>query len=133
MSVTLVEARKLIEVGIAKAEELGVKMVVAVVDEQGHPVAVHRMDGANWVPWDLTIAEAFTSAAFRRNGADLKVLENAPFFRSFANIHGGRPFAGLGSLILERDGVIQGVLSAGGAIEEIDLQIAKAAVAAWAS
>ncbi len=131
MSVTLAEAQKLIDVGIAKAEELGVKMTVAVVDEQGHPVAVHRMDGANWISWDLTTAEAFTSAAFRRDGADLKRLEEQPFFRSFANMHGGRPFAGLGSLTLKRDGVIEGVLSAGGATEDVDEKVARAAVAAW--
>ena len=131
MSVTLEEAKKLIAVGITKAEELGVKMTIAVVDEHGHPVAVHRMDGANWITWDLTTAEAFTSAAFRRDGADIKRIEGQPFFRSFANIHGGRPFAGLGSLTLKRDDVIQGVLSAGGATEDVDQVVAQAAVATW--
>ena len=131
MSVTLAEAQKLCAAGIAKAEELGVKMTVAVADEHGHPVAAHRMDGANWISFELTIAEAFTSAAFRRPGAELKRLEEQPFFKSFANMHGGRPFAGLGSLLLTRDGVIEGVLSSGGATEDIDEQVSKAALEAW--
>ena len=131
MSVTLAEAQKLAAAGIAKAEEMELKMTIAVVDEHGHPVLVHRMDGARWLTVDLTIAEAFTSAAFGRPGAELKRLEDLPFFRAFANIHGGRPFAGLGSLTLTRNGVIEGVLSAGGAREEQDEVVAKAAVEAW--
>ena len=131
MSVTLAEAQKIAAAGIAKAEELEVKMAIAVVDENGHPILVHRMDGARWLSVDLTIAEAFTSAAFGRPGAELKALQEMPFFRAFANIHGGRPFAGLGSLPLVRNGVIEGVLAAGGAREEQDEVVAKAAVEAW--
>jgi uncharacterized protein GlcG (DUF336 family) len=131
MAVSLAEAQRMIDAGIAKAEDLGVTMTFTVTGTDGYPVAQNRMDGGNWITWDLNRAAGFTSAAFKRNGADLKLLENAPFFRSFANIHGGRPFAGLGGLILERDGVFHGVMSAGGSTEDVDLQVALAAVGAW--
>ena len=46
MTLTLTRARACIERGFTKAQALGFKVAIAVVDEAGHLVACARMDGA---------------------------------------------------------------------------------------
>src|SRR5437868_5598238 len=45
---TLSEARRIIDGGIAKARELNVDISIAVCDVGGHLIALNRMDNANW-------------------------------------------------------------------------------------
>ena len=63
-SVTLADAKRMIEAGERKADELGQPMNVAVVDAGGNLVAHVRMDGA-WIgSVDISIKKAFTARAF---------------------------------------------------------------------
>ena len=48
MALTLAEANRIIAGTIAKAEELNIKVNVAVCDAGGRLVAFNRMDGAIW-------------------------------------------------------------------------------------
>ncbi len=48
MSITLEEAERALDAAIAKANELGAKMNIAVVDAGGKLVAFKRMNGAIW-------------------------------------------------------------------------------------
>ena len=48
MSLTLAESNRVVQGAIAKAEELGIKINVAVCDAGGRLVAFNRMDGAIW-------------------------------------------------------------------------------------
>jgi len=48
MAITLDEANKMVAGAIAKAEELNIKINVAVVDAGGRLLAFNRMDGAIW-------------------------------------------------------------------------------------
>jgi cob(I)alamin adenosyltransferase len=72
MSVSIARAVECIERGFAKAAELGFKVAVAVVDDAGHLVACHRMDGALWVTPEIARAKANAAAAFRASTADLE-------------------------------------------------------------
>jgi uncharacterized protein GlcG (DUF336 family) len=69
---TLKEARAAVERGIAKAQELGFKVAVAVVDEGGHLVACDRMDGALWVTPEIARAKANAAAAFQATTQNLE-------------------------------------------------------------
>jgi uncharacterized protein GlcG (DUF336 family) len=63
-SVTLADAKRMIDAGERKATELGQPMNVAVVDVGGNLVAHIRMDGA-WIgSVDISIKKAFTARAF---------------------------------------------------------------------
>lgn len=63
-SVTLADAKRMIEAGERKAHELGQPMNVAVVDAGGNLVAHVRMDGA-WIgSVDISIKKAYTARAF---------------------------------------------------------------------
>ena len=66
------EARAAIERGLAKAEELGFKVAVAVVDAAGHLVACDRMDGALWITPEIARAKANAAAAFQATTHDLE-------------------------------------------------------------
>ena len=61
----LTGAIECIDKGVTKAQELGFLVAIAVVDEAGHLVACHRMDGALWVTPDIARAKANAAAAFR--------------------------------------------------------------------
>ena len=69
---TLGKAVECIERGIAKARELGFAVAVAVVDEAGHLVACHRMDGALWITPAIARAKANAAAAFRTTTLDME-------------------------------------------------------------
>jgi uncharacterized protein GlcG (DUF336 family) len=69
---TLKEARAAIERGVAKAQELGFKVAVAVVDGAGHLVACDRMDGALWITPEIARAKANAAAAFQATTQDLE-------------------------------------------------------------
>ena len=72
MPLTLEQALACIRRGVAKAEELGFLVAVAVVDEAGHLVACHRMDGALWVTPEIARAKANAAAGFRASTHDLE-------------------------------------------------------------
>jgi uncharacterized protein GlcG (DUF336 family) len=71
-ALTLDHAVGCIATGIARARELGFKVAIAVVDEAGHLVASHRMDGAIWVAPEIARAKANAAAAFQATTLDLE-------------------------------------------------------------
>lgn len=72
MALMLARAVQCIERGAAKARALGFEVAIAVVDEAGHLVACHRMDGALWITPEIARAKANAAAAFRASTADLE-------------------------------------------------------------
>ena len=66
-SLPLTKAQAVLEAAIAKADEIGQPMNIAVVDDGGHLVAFARMDGAIKASIDISTRKATTS-----------VLMNAP-------------------------------------------------------
>ena len=72
MPLTLRGAVEAIERGIVKAQALGFAVAVAVVDEAGHLVACHRMDGALWITPAIARAKANAAAAFRTTTLDME-------------------------------------------------------------
>ena len=66
MSVTLQEAQTMVAAAIAKAEELDIKINVAVCDAGGRLVAFARMDGAIWAGVYGSQGKAVASVASRQ-------------------------------------------------------------------
>lgn len=71
---TLQRAVSLIERVERRAEELGMRVVTAVSDGAGRPVAIHRMDGAYIGSFDVALNKAFTSVAFQMSTEELGKL-----------------------------------------------------------
>ena len=72
MALSLRQARECIERGFTRAQTLGFKVAIAVVDDAGHLVACDRMDGALWVTPEIARAKANASAAFGATTLDLE-------------------------------------------------------------
>ncbi|MBA2597477.1 MAG: heme-binding protein [Chloroflexota bacterium] len=130
-SVTLAAAQRMIEAAQAKATELGVAVVIAVVDEGGMLKALHRMDGViSAVPLDIGPMKAYTAASFRTPTHQLAEnnLENPARMASLPNVPRVTLLAG-GYPIVDGDVVVGGIGISGAAPDQ-DMEIGEAAIAA---
>ncbi len=73
-SMNLKLAKELMERVEAEAARIGVKVVVAVSDASGRPIAVHCMDGAYIGSYDIAVNKTYTSVAFQMSTAKLAEL-----------------------------------------------------------
>lgn len=130
MALTLGQARRCIERGVAKASELGFKVAVAVVDEAGHLVACDRMDGALWVTPEIARAKANASAGFHASTLDLEErFSKRTLFADGVMSLGDYQFVfGRGGVPVVEDGRVVGAVGVSGAVPaENDHAIADAA------
>jgi uncharacterized protein GlcG (DUF336 family) len=67
-TLTLADAKQMLEAGEAKAASLGIPYNIAVVDAGGALIAFTRQDGALAGSIDIAVAEA-AAAAIRRSAA----------------------------------------------------------------
>ena len=129
MSIDLDRALELIAAARAKAEEIGVPMVIAVVDAGGNLVALQRMDGALLVSIDIAKNKAYTAVAVKVATEDLAAVSQPgqPLF-GIHNADGGRIVIFGGGIPLKEHGeIIGGIGVSGGSVEE-DVLCATAAV-----
>jgi len=127
---TLQDARTITSASIAKAEEMGVKVSVAVLDEGGHIVSINRMDGAGFVTAEIALGKASASAAFKRSSAQLQTMaEGKPtFFSGISTLMHGRFLAGQGALPILKGQECLGAVGASGAKSDEDEEIVQAGI-----
>lgn len=119
MALTLAHAVACIGRGIATAGELGFEVALAVVDDAGHLVACHRMDGALWVTPEIARAKANAAAAFRASTLDLEERFNQGrqlFAGNVAALGDYRFVFGRGGVPIVEDGRIVGAVGISGAV-----------------
>ena len=71
MTLTLTEARKIIDGAIAKARELKVNVCVTVCSAEGRLIALNRMDGAYTASSRASIGKALAAALTGRPSAEI--------------------------------------------------------------
>jgi glc operon protein GlcG len=116
---------KMLTAGVAKANELGCKVCLAVVDQSCRLIAFLMMDGARHFSIITTQRKAITAASQRLPtgyAPEENALSMAVRMGDFTNVPGGLP-------IVVDDEVV-GAVAAGGAKIEQDVAVAKAALAA---
>ena len=131
-TVSLEDARRVIEAGEEAANEIGQPQNIAVVDAGGNLVSHVRMDGA-WIgSVDIAINKAFTARAFDLPTADLadKSQPGGPFY-GIQESNKGRVMVFAGGIPLERDGEVVGAVGVSGGDGEQDTTVAEAAAAAF--
>lgn len=64
-------AKKLLQTGVENAKEMGKVCSIALVDENGWLVALHRMDGAPIPTAEIARDKAWTAAVFRRPSSEV--------------------------------------------------------------
>jgi len=115
--ITLELATKLIAAGEAEATNQGLKLAFAVVDDGGHLVALHRMDGAPWIAPEVAIGKAWTAAAYQAPSAAQgeKMKELHAFSSAISAATHGRFTPQIGGLpVTDGDTVIGGMGASGG-------------------
>ncbi len=117
---------KMLQAGVAKAEEIGCKVSLAVVDQRCQLVAFLMMDGARFFSGRTTIKKAITSASQRLPSGyapEEDVLSmQIRMDGDFTNVPGGFPITVAGEVV--------GAVAAGGAKIDQDVLVARAALEA---
>lgn len=124
-TMTLALALSLIEKVEAKAAERDMRVVTAVSDASGRPVAVHCMDGAYMGSFDVALNKTYTSIAFQMSTAQLGSLSRpGESLYGIQYTNGGRIVIFGGGEVLKRDGIILGALGVSGGSAQQDTELA---------
>jgi len=131
MAPTLKECDRMVEAGMKKAAEIGVPMVLTVVDQNGDIIESRRMDDALIVSVTLAPHKAYTAATVRLATHELaKVAQPG---QSLYSIDVNLPKITLvgGGLPLTKDGKVVGAVGVSGGSVTQDIAVAEAMVAAY--
>ncbi|HEY2751881.1 heme-binding protein [Phenylobacterium sp.] len=129
-SIASQSAAALIAAGEAAAKDLGVPMVIAIVDESGVLKAMSRMDGAALLSVDIAQDKAYTAVSFGIATHEwFEFVKNDPPL-----LHGiiktPRLVVFGGGYPIKVDGQIVGGIGVSGGHYEQDMKVATAALAA---
>jgi len=127
--ISLEQAKKILAGAEAEAKKNNWNVVIYVVDSGGQPVAMQRLDGAQFGSIDVAHDKAYSAVAFRRptkafqdaiaqGGENMRILKLA----------GASPLEGGIPIVL--DGKIIGAVGVSGVTSQQDAQIAAAGIAA---
>lgn len=128
---TLDAARAAVDAARLRADEIGVPMNIAVVDEGNNLTAFVRMDGAWLGSIDIAQNKAYTSRAFDMSTKDLAPLcqPDQPLFGIHAS-NQGRLIVFAGGIPLHANGAVVGAIGVSGGSVEQDHDVAAAGAAA---
>lgn len=132
MNLTSAHAQSVIAGAQAKARDMGLRVVIVVIDAGTHLKALERMDGAVLGSLDIAIRKAKTAALFE---ADSEAVweyckPGAPAHALELTNSGLAPFGG-GVPLRARDGRLIGALGVSGGAVSQDIEVARAALAAF--
>jgi glc operon protein GlcG len=131
---TLAGARIILAGALAKAQTMGLKENIAVVDEGGHLIAFERMDGARTASVYTAMTKATTAATIRQPSGPLPTGAANPdpllnLGLEHAATAGGGTFTTLrGGVPVVVDGQVIGGVGVGGATGEQDAEVARAGI-----
>lgn len=115
---TLEAAKKIAAACEAEAKTLDIRIVVAIVDDGGHLVLLHRDDNAQVGSVEIATLKARTAVLFRRNTKDFQDVVEGQGRLALLCIPNGVPLDG-GVLLKAGDEII-GAIGISGASDEAD-------------
>jgi glc operon protein GlcG len=132
MPLTFDQSQTVIAGAHEHAEQLGVRVTVAVVDEGGFLLALGRMDGAPPLSSQIAEAKAVGAAVWHRDGDSLlEINRDRPAFLTQVDRMVRVPIIpGLGSVLIRRGAAILGAVGVSGALPEQDKECAEAGLEA---
>ena len=128
MALTLAEANRMVQTAVTKADELGVKVSIAVCDAGGNLLAFNRMEGASAVSATVAQGKAAASAGFGRASGTLQA--DSPVIQAVIAAMGGRMLPAQGAVPVHKDGELAGAIGGSGATAQQDEDCAQAGLAA---
>ena len=87
MYLTSSEAQKMLQAAQAKAQQMGVKVSISVVDGRGDLLTMVRLDGASWRTAGISKGKAYASANFGVPSAELTARANSPVDRKSTRLN----------------------------------------------
>ncbi len=122
-------AEEIINASFEKAKNLGIPVIISVVDAGGHLVALKRMDGAIFGSIDISKDKAFTAAATKTTTEELgKLSQTGQSLFGLNTTNQCRYVIFGGGIPLFRDDVLVGAIGVSGGSVEQDIAIAQAGV-----
>lgn len=131
-TVNLEQAKKMIAAAEQKAVEIGVPMVIAVVDQGGNLVAQHRMDDALLASIAISRDKAYTAVALKMSTETAaSVTQPGQSLFGLNTTDGCRMIIFGGGLPIVEGGKVVGGIGVSGSSVENDVAVATAGLAAW--
>jgi uncharacterized protein GlcG (DUF336 family) len=132
MSITLIQAQKIAEAAKSKADEIGVAMNIAVVDESANMKWFIRMDNAILASVDISIKKARTSCLCGMDSGEVGKLSQpgGPLYNIELTNGGLVTFPG-GLLLRDSEGKITGAIGVSGGEVHEDYAVASAGAAVF--
>lgn len=127
---SLNDAKKIVEAGKKKAEEMKKDFVLAVVNSEGNLILEEKMDNAIFASIEIALKKAYTAAALKIETSELAKLVQPN--GSLYGLHTDQRYVvfGGGSL-LKKNGEIVGAIGVSGGTVDEDMAVAKACVEAF--
>lgn len=124
--ISLDSAKKLIDKIEEEAKRRGTNAVIAICGPDGNPIAVHVMDGAFLVSFDVATKKAYTSVAVRMSTMELsKLAQPGGTFYGVDKMDGGKIVIFGGGVPLKVGETIIGGLGISGGTGEEDHSLAE--------
>lgn len=122
------EAQRILQAAQTKAENLGVKVAISIVDPRGDLIAMVRLDGSAYRTVVISRSKAVASAYFGIPSGALAERAQTPVIQSLIQIEGGHLTPHQGALPIIRDGVVIGAIGTSGALSNEDEEIGQAGI-----
>ena len=124
-TITIQLAKQLMEIIEKRAEAVGLKAVITLCNAHGNPIAVHCMDDAFLVSYDVATKKAYTSVAVKMSTTELsKIAQPGQTFYGVDKLDGRKIIIFGGGIPLKVDGKIVGGLGISGGTGEQDHDLA---------
>ncbi|WP_090087679.1 GlcG/HbpS family heme-binding protein [Lentibacillus persicus] len=130
--ISLDTAKKLIDSAEKEARNIGVQMVISILDDGGNLIATHRMDDAWLASIDIAHNKAWTSVALKMPTTNLEeaTVPQAELW-GLNTTNQGKIVVFGGGIPLEKNGKVIGAVGVSGGSVPQDVQVAEAAVNAF--
>jgi glc operon protein GlcG len=127
MPISYDEAQRVVAAAHERAQQLGIRVTVVVVDEGGLLKVLGRMDGAPPLSSQIAESKAVGAALWHRDGASLaQVAQERPgFFQAVDRLVRVPIIPGLGSTLIRVQGAVLGAVGVSGGKPEQDLDCAQ--------
>ncbi len=118
MALTLADANRIIGASLAAANEIGVKLSVAVVDGGGHLISFQRTEGAILISGTAAVGKAVGSVTFGRESAEIDA--GSPVMQAILATQGGRIVPAQGAIPIYQGGDLVGAIGGSGGTAQED-------------
>lgn len=123
--ISLESAKRLIEIVEEEAKNRGKKVAIAVCGPDGNPIAVHAMDGAFLVSFNVAVKKAYTAAGVQMSTYEFgKLAQPGGTFYGVEAIEGGNMVIFGGGVPIKIGETIIGALGVSGGTGEEDHDLA---------